>query len=150
MLTLNQVIEYAKVHDISFDKPLMSAYDAEMSELSHIEQVAASAQGTNLVLIDRNAAYSCNLIETLKLQDTVNSVDIHEDKKTPKWINYWNALTNDGEAANSSKLNAFYWYARCRKNKKWAKKFIEICSTTFGTDFVCDKFNDYVKSRVCM
>lgn len=77
-MTLNQIIKYAKLHNIDFDKELNIVTPNEYIEhgfdKSPLEQVSVIDGKDELCFTPYDYAYDCEIIESLNLCDTVNGI----------------------------------------------------------------------------
>ena len=75
-MSLNELIKFAKVHDIDFDTNILcvAQFDGE-KDLSELEQIAMKEtdEGNKLVMIPFVYSYNADMNEELELCDTVNS-----------------------------------------------------------------------------
>lgn len=75
-MTLNELIGFAKTHDIDFDKDIMCVTSSDDDlMLDNIEQVAMkeSDEGNKLVVIPFVHSYDADMNKGFELWDTVNS-----------------------------------------------------------------------------
>ena len=76
-MTLNEIIKYAKLHNIDFDKPILTLADGEEKSTvcdSNVEQIGVKNIGgiDYLYMIPNTHSYDADLFETLNLCDVVN------------------------------------------------------------------------------
>ena len=76
-MSLNELIRFAKMHDIDFDKDIICVEQFSVIELGNIEQIAMKEtdEGNKLVVIPFKYSYNADMNKELELCDTVNSVD---------------------------------------------------------------------------
>lgn len=77
-MSLNELIKFAKMHDIDFDKDIICVEQFNgVIELNSLEQIAMKEtdEGNKLVVIPFEYSYNADMIKELELCDTVNSVD---------------------------------------------------------------------------
>ena len=82
-MTLNELIKFAKVHDIDFNKDIIcvAQFDGEI-DLDNLEQIAMKEtdEGNKLVVIPFVYSYNADMNKEFEFCDTVNSVDLSEKK----------------------------------------------------------------------
>lgn len=80
-MTLNELIKFAKVHDIDFNKDIIcvAQFDGEI-DLDNLEQIAMKEtdEGNKLVVIPFVYSYNVDMNKEFEFCDTVNSVDLSE------------------------------------------------------------------------
>ena len=77
-MSLNELIKFAKMHDIDFDKDILCVEQFNgVIELNSLEQIAMKEtdEGNKLVVIPFKYSYNADMNKELELCDTVNSVD---------------------------------------------------------------------------
>lgn len=77
-MSLNELIKFAKMHDIDFDKDIICVEQFNgVIELNSLEQIAMKEtdEGNKLVVIPFEYSYNADMNKELELCDTVNSVD---------------------------------------------------------------------------
>lgn len=75
-MTLNELIRFAKTHDIDFDKDIIcvAQFDGEI-DLDNLEQIAMKEtdEGNKLAIIPFVYSYDADMNKELGFYDTVNS-----------------------------------------------------------------------------
>ena len=83
-MTLNELIKFAKVHNIDFNKDIIcvAQFDGEI-DLDNLEQIAMKEtdEGNKLVVIPFVYSYNADMNKEFEFCDTVNSVDLSEKKQ---------------------------------------------------------------------
>lgn len=77
-MSLNELIRFAKMHDIDFDKDIIcvAQFDGEI-DLDNLEQIAMKEtdEGNKLVVIPFVYSYNADMNENFEFCDTVNSCE---------------------------------------------------------------------------
>ena len=77
-MSLNELIRFAKMHDIDFDKDIICVEQFNsVIELNTLEQIAMKEtdEGNKLVIIPFVYSYNADMIKEFELCDTVNSCE---------------------------------------------------------------------------
>lgn len=80
-MSLNELIRFAKIHDIDFDKDIICVEQFNgVIELNSLEQIAMKEtdEGNKLVVIPFEYSYNAEMNKNFEFCDTVNSVDLSE------------------------------------------------------------------------
>ena len=78
-MSLNELIRFAKMHDIDFDKDIICVEQFNgVVELNSLEQIAMKEtdEGNKLVVIPFEYSYNADMNKNFEFCDTVNSVDL--------------------------------------------------------------------------
>ena len=78
-MSLNELIKFAKIHDIDFDKDIICVEQFnDVIELNSLEQIAMKEtdEGNKLVAIPFVYSYDADMNKNFEFCDTVNSVDL--------------------------------------------------------------------------
>ena len=76
MISLNDLIKFAKLNNLDFDAPLdvvVEAGEGTMAQLHSIEQVGVIRE-TNLALIETRVAYNPNVFKGFGIEGVVNTM----------------------------------------------------------------------------
>lgn len=78
-MSLNELIRFAKMHNIDFDKDIICVEQFnDVIELNSLEQIAIKEtdEGNKLVIIPFVYSYNADMNKEFEFCDTVNSVDL--------------------------------------------------------------------------
>ena len=78
-MSLNELIRFAKIHDIDFNKDITCVNTVNDNLiLDNLEQIATKEtdEGNKLVIIPSSFSYNADMNRELEFCDTVNSVDL--------------------------------------------------------------------------